>query len=153
MFAAKQALLIRSAGSTQKVHQVDILDDGAFVAPLHWALRANSGFLMCLPNMTCTTAQRTQFIGLARPRDLGLPTLNHFYFLLFLVGIFTLSIPVRLRPLVTESRPITLQELVQMLIEAVRNNPAVYTCACAVEIERRLANATAFGQIRKAFGH
>lgn len=94
-----------------------------------------------------------QLIGMARPSDLGLPTLSHFYFLAILFGIFTLSIPVKLRPVETESRRIKHQVLVQMLIEAVRKNPATYTRASAVEIERDLAKATSFSQARKAFGH
>ena len=102
--------------------------------------------------MTFAAANRAQLIGLAKPSDLGLPTLSHFYFLAFILGIFTLSIPVKLRPVVTESRPISLQELVRMLIEAVRKNPTAYPGASAAEIERDLAKAGTFSQVRKSFG-
>ena len=116
-------------------------------------MRSNTSFNLCLPNMTLAAANRAQLIGLAKPSDLGLPTLSHFYFLAIIFGIFTLSIPVKLRPVVTESRPISLQELVQMLIEAVRKYPTAYTRASALEIERDLAKARTFSQVRKSFGN
>jgi len=150
--AGRPALLITGAGASQQVHQIDVLEDGAFVVPLHWAFRRKTvGGTLCLPDMTCATVQQNKLVGIARPRDLGVPLFSIFYFLLLFVGLFTLSIPARLRPMLADAHSVGPRDLAKLLIEATRQNPNHYTRASASDIEQRLARAKTFAQMRKAF--
>ena len=101
--------------------------------------------------MTCATVQQTEPVGIARPRDLGVPLFSIFYLLLLFVGLFTLSIPARLRATFAESHSVNPSDLSKLLAEATNQNPNHYTRASASDIQKRLARAKTFAQMRKAF--
>jgi hypothetical protein len=73
------------------------------------------------------------------------------YLILLVVGLFTLSIPVRLRLDLAEAQVVNPSELAKLLTEAVRKNPGHYTRASASDIESRLQRAKTFAQMRRAF--
>ncbi|WP_157281961.1 hypothetical protein [Pelomonas sp. Root1237] len=102
-----------------------------------------------MSNMTYATVTDIYLTGLAGPRSLNMPW--SMYLILIAVGLFTLSIPVRLRLVFAEPRPVGASELARLLAEAVRKNPNHYTGASASDIERRLQQAKTFAQIRRAF--
>jgi hypothetical protein len=150
MDTSKEVLIIIGAGSSQQVHQFDVLESGAVIVPLHWALRKRlTGGTLCLPDMTCATVSDGRFAGLASVEELGAPLGS--YIILMLIGLFTLSIPVRIKLVLTDIRPIDLNGLCELLKEAVHRNPSHYTRASASDIERRLSRARTFAHVRRAF--
>jgi hypothetical protein len=150
--ASKPSLLVTGAGSSIKIHQIDILMDGSFVAPFHWVIRKRiTGSALYTPDMTTAIVRESRLAGIAGPQEVGAPLFSPFFILLFLVGLFSLSIPVRIRLELAEPRSIALMDLVELLKGAVRQNPGHYTRASASEIESRLNRAKTFAQMREAF--
>lgn len=148
----RPALLIAGTAASQEVHQVHIFEDEMLVAPLHWAIRRKPfGGTVYMSDMTCARVQKVELVGIARPREVGAPLLSSFYLLLMSIGLFTLSVPVRLKLTLGDIRPVDSSELVRVLTEAVSKNPNYYTRASASDILQGLARAKSFLQMRKAF--
>jgi hypothetical protein len=152
--ASKEALLITGQGTSIQVYPVSFYEAGYIQAPFHSALFGKyvSGNL-CLPDMSCSLIQQTKVIGIAKPSEIGLQPYNPAYLLVMVVCAFTLSIPIRLRLILTNTKKMSLAELGAMFTDAVRQNPNHYTHKSASDIERLLSKAKTFEHIKKAFSY
>jgi hypothetical protein len=148
--ATKPVLLITGDKGSPKVMLTSMQGDGVVVDVLRSVLTKDlrQGTL-CMPDMSCATVTDIKLLGLSGRESLGVPW--SMYLILLVVGLFTLSIPVRLRLDLAEAQVVNPSELAKLLTEAVRKNPGHYTRASASDIESRLQRAKTFAQMRRAF--
>lgn len=139
-------------GKSRQIHQIYVSEDTEFVAPFYWVLvrRLNKGILL-MSDMTYADISASRFVSIARPQEIGLPSLSFYFFLLMIIGTFTLSWPVKIKLTVINVKKLDIKKLVTLLVDSIHENPNFYSRASVTEIEQRLSRAKTFVQIRRAF--